>query len=187
MVYVASRLEVSMASRVRGPPAWLAFVVVPAVLLVAVVVFPPLPLLLVLVEDDLAPGGEDDRHMSAHVCSALMALAAAARQGLAGLEHLRRLGASAALLGWVLILLPMGGMPPPCACPASGPEGGVIAAVASAPKPPASHGSQASMSEREGGPESVKNSDNDEAVTPSPNSDSSLPPGDVPALPDGLR
>jgi hypothetical protein len=180
IVRVASRLKVSISSRVRSPGLWPMFVVL------LVPVLPPL--FLVLIEG--APDPDDDRHMSAHVCSALMALAAAVMQGLAGVEQHRRVGASAALLGRVLMLLLTAarGMPlPPRACPASGLGGGVSAAALLAPNPPTSHDSQASRSETEGSPASARKSDSSDAVKPSTNSESPLPSGEVPAVLDGLR
>ncbi|KAH6851188.1 hypothetical protein B0I37DRAFT_353558 [Chaetomium sp. MPI-CAGE-AT-0009] len=184
MARVASRLEVSTASMVRGPGGggggwWL---LVP-------------PLLLPVVEADLDPDndgddeddGNDERHMLAHVCKALMALAAAVRQGFVGLEQ-RRVGVLTRLLALVPAFLLIG--KPPSFEIASGSDGGVVAVMALVPKLATSQDSQASMSDREPreeGAESASRSGSSDAAGPTMNSDSSLPLGDVPTVPDGSR
>ena len=154
----------------------------------------PLPRLLLLVVDtdpdpdedgDREDDEKDDRHISAHVCIALMALVTAVRQVLVGLGQ-RCVGTSTTLLAPVPIFL-LRGMALSIGI-VSESDGGVVAAMASVPKPPTSQDSQASMSDREpreAGAESASRPDNSDAVVPSRNPDSSLPSGDVPTAPDG--
>jgi hypothetical protein len=154
----------------------------------------PLPLLLLLVVDvDVDPdedGDKDDsendeRHMSADVCTALMALATAVMHVLLGLGQ-RRVFISTTLLERVPVFLLIE-MPLSTGI-ASESDGGVVAAMASVPNAPTSQDSQASISDREpseGGSESARRPDSSDAVVPSRNPDSSLPLGDAPKVADG--
>jgi hypothetical protein len=149
-------------------------------------------------DDDDEDAGEE-RHMSAHACSAPTALAAATMQGLAGLEQLPvcvllvRSGGAVLLLllvrggptpttpAWWLLLLGTGMLPPACAKPVAGSDDGGVTAVVvlPVPSPPRSHDSQASRSGSVGWSGSASKSE----IC----SDSSLPPGDVPMVPAGSK